>query len=82
MAAARQILGQRSDLAVTKLCKCAGCKRGGTLRRLPPNFKCADVICDFCGYLVQVKAAAVAQLSPSFFPPLATAFRTPSGNGR
>lgn len=25
--------------------------------RLPPNFKCADVICDFCGYLGQVKAA-------------------------
>jgi type II restriction enzyme len=23
---------------------------------LPPNFKCADVICDFCGFLAQVKA--------------------------
>ena len=27
-----------------------------TLRALPPNFKCADIICDFCGYLAQVKA--------------------------
>ena len=27
--------------------------------RLPNNFKCADVICDFCGYLAQVKAARV-----------------------
>jgi hypothetical protein len=27
--------------------------------RLPTNFKRADVICDFCGYLAQVKAAAV-----------------------
>jgi type II restriction enzyme len=24
---------------------------------LPPNFKCADVICNFCGYLAQVKAS-------------------------
>ena len=22
---------------------------------MPPNFKCADIICDFCGYLAQVK---------------------------
>jgi type II restriction enzyme len=26
----------------------------------PPNFKCADVICDFCGYLAQVKASTSA----------------------
>jgi Dam-replacing family len=26
---------------------------------LPTNFKCADVICDFCGYLGQVKAVTV-----------------------
>jgi hypothetical protein len=24
---------------------------------LPGNFKCADLICDYCGYLAQVKAA-------------------------
>jgi hypothetical protein len=29
------------------------------LKRLPNNFKCADVICDFCGYLGQVKAVTV-----------------------
>lgn len=29
----------------------------GTLVRLPPNFKCADIICDFYGYLAQVKTA-------------------------
>lgn len=28
--------------------------------RLPPNFKCADVICDFCGYLAQVKTASTS----------------------
>jgi hypothetical protein len=30
--------------------------------RLPTNFKCADVICDFCGYLAQVKAATVKDI--------------------
>ena len=29
-----------------------------TSRRLPTNFKCADVICDFCGFLAQVKAVS------------------------
>jgi len=29
------------------------------LVRLPANFKCADVVCDFCGYLGQVKASRV-----------------------
>lgn len=40
-------------------CGCPKCKRPRTLRALPPNFRCADVICDFCGYLAQVKAATV-----------------------
>jgi type II restriction enzyme len=31
--------------------------------RLPPNFKCADVICDFCGYLGQVKATTVPDVA-------------------
>lgn len=38
------------------------------LRRLPANFKCADVICDFCGYLAQVKTSTqenVDQLPPT-----------------
>jgi type II restriction enzyme len=26
---------------------------------LPPNFKCADIVCDFCGWLAQVKTASV-----------------------
>jgi type II restriction enzyme len=30
--------------------------------KLPANFKCADVICDFCGYLAQVKAARVRKV--------------------
>jgi type II restriction enzyme len=34
---------------------CPKCKRTSTLKKLPKNFKCADLICDFCGYLAQVK---------------------------
>jgi hypothetical protein len=55
----RQQLGERGELIVVKKCACPRCKRPRTLKRLPTNFKCADVICDFCGYLAQVKAATV-----------------------
>ena len=57
MATVRQILGTFGEDCVAKDCKCPRCKRSRTLKRLPNNFKCADVICDFCGYLAQVKAA-------------------------
>jgi len=39
------------------------CKREGTLRRLPANFKCADIICDFCGYRASSLIGAVRVLS-------------------
>ena len=60
MATVRQQLGEFGEQRVVKDCSCLRCKRPGSLVRLPPNFKCADVICDFCGYLAQVKAATVA----------------------
>ncbi len=41
-------------------CGCPRCKRPKTLKRLPTNFRCADLICDFCGYLAQVKTTRVA----------------------
>ena len=44
---------------VAATCDCPRCKRSKTLKRLPPNFRCADLICDFCGYLAQVKATRV-----------------------
>jgi Dam-replacing family len=56
MATQHQILGTKGEVLVVKRCLCPRCKRKRTLRRLPTNFKCADVICDFCGYLAQVKA--------------------------
>jgi hypothetical protein len=63
MATPRQILGAFGEERVVKNCRCPRCKRAKTLVRLPPNFKCADVICDFCGYLAQVKAAKVRNVS-------------------
>ncbi len=59
MATERKALGDFGEQRVTKDCSCPRCKRLNTLVRLPPNFKCADVICDFCGYLAQVKATTV-----------------------
>jgi len=59
MATARQVLGRFGETIVAKECACPKCKRSRTLKRLPNNFKCADLICDFCGYLAQVKAATV-----------------------
>jgi hypothetical protein len=58
-----QILGQKGELRVVKACSCPRCKRSKTLRRLATNFKCADVICDFCGFLAQVKTFASTDLT-------------------
>jgi hypothetical protein len=62
MATAHQELGLFGEQMVVRRCACPKCKRLRTLVKLPPNFKCADVICDFCGYLGQVKAAQVKDI--------------------
>lgn len=62
MATARQALGEFGEQRVVQDCGCPRCKRRKTLVRLPPNFKCADVICDFCGYLAQVKASSAKRI--------------------
>jgi type II restriction enzyme len=61
----KQDLGDFGERAVTRG-ECPKCKREKTLRRLPNNFKCADVICDFCGYLAQVKTAE--RVDPDVLP--------------
>ena len=53
----RQTLGETGEILVVKHLDCPSCKRGKSLKRLPTNFKCADVVCDFCGYLAQVKTS-------------------------
>lgn len=55
MTTEKQKLGEKGEILVSKKCDCPRCKRPQTIRRLPANFKCADVVCDFCGYLAQVK---------------------------
>jgi len=55
----KQKLGALGEALVAKSCDCPRCKRSRTLKRLPANFKCADVVCDFCGYLAQVKTSNV-----------------------
>lgn len=62
MPTAHQELGLLGEQVVVQRCACPKCKRSRTLIKLPPNFKCADVICDFCGYLGQVKATRVKDI--------------------
>jgi hypothetical protein len=62
MPSAKQQFGAHGEALVARYCPCPKCKRQRTLRSLPPNFKCADLICDFCGYLAQVKSIATANV--------------------
>lgn len=59
MATKKQKLGAMGESLVVRNCNCPKCKRSGTFKLLPPNFKCADIICDFCGFLAQVKTNSV-----------------------
>ena len=63
MATNKQKLGELGEQFVVKNCMCPKCKKEKTLKRLPANFKCADLVCDFCGYLAQVKASSVRDVS-------------------
>jgi len=56
---AKQDLGEFGESVVRRSCACPKCKRPKTLKALVKNFKCADLICDFCGFLAQVKAKTV-----------------------
>lgn len=62
MATEKQKLGDLGESLVAKHCHCAKCKRENTLKLLPKNFKCADIVCDFCGYLAQVKSKTVKDI--------------------
>ncbi|MEL6729394.1 MAG: DpnI domain-containing protein [Pseudomonadota bacterium] len=59
MATEKQKLGDWGEKLVATTCSCPKCKRPKSTRLLPPNFRCADLICDFCGYLAQVKTSKV-----------------------
>lgn len=69
MATDKQLLGESGERLVAKHARCPGCKPSGkTFKILPPNFKCADLICDFCGYLAQVKTKRVEGTLPDRCP--------------
>jgi len=60
MATDKQKLGELGEQFIVKSCLFPKCKKRKTLKKLPTNFKCADIICDFCGYLAQVKTHSVS----------------------
>ena len=55
MPSRNQLIGDKGEKFVIRKMNCLKCKRTGTLKLLPRNFKCADIICDFCGHTSQVK---------------------------
>ena len=59
----KQKLGVFGEDLVVKNLICQKCKRKKTLKKLPMNFKCADLICDFCGFLAQVKSSNVKDVN-------------------
>jgi len=59
VATVKQNLGDFGETTVRRNCACPKCKNPKTLKALVKNFKCADLICDFCGYLAQVKTKTV-----------------------
>ena len=63
MATEKQTRGEIGEKLVAKKCRCPKCKRSGTFKRLPANFKCADLICECCGFLAQGKAWAVNDIT-------------------
>jgi hypothetical protein len=62
MAIAKHKLGSFGEQIVAKACSCPRCKKSKTFVRLPQNFKCADLVCDFCGFLAQVKSSTVTDV--------------------
>jgi type II restriction enzyme len=60
---------ESAERLVAQHARCPGCKRSvKTFKILPRNFKCADLICDFCGYLAQVKSKRVKGPLPDRCP--------------
>ena len=70
MSTDKQKLGNWGEKLVARKCSCPKCKKERTLKTLPLNFKCADIVCDFCGYLAQVKSRTVKDVDtlPSHIP--------------
>ena len=59
----KQKLGVLGEDLIVKNLICQKCKKKKTLKKLPMNFKCADLICDFWGFLAQVKSSNVRNIN-------------------
>ena len=59
----KQTLGVFGENFVRRNCSCPKCKKDNTFKLLPTNFKCSDIICDFCGFLGQVKTSKVKEIN-------------------
>lgn len=58
--ATAKLLGDAGERLVAQHAVCPGCRRlEKSFKVLPRNFKCADLVCDFCGYLAQVKSKSI-----------------------
>ncbi len=66
-----QQIGKFGEDKVKENCFCPSCKISeltqsgnptSTFKLLSDGFKCADIICDFCGYLAQVKTKTVGNV--------------------
>lgn len=55
-------LGNWGETLVAKSVDCPKCKNSNTLKKLVQNFRCADLICDFCGFIAQVKTTKVPKV--------------------
>lgn len=65
MSSEKKEFGDAGEQLIAKYVPCPKCKTG-KLCLLRQNFKCADVICDFCGFLAQVKSKHVQELPDRF----------------
>ena len=63
MPTSKQLLGTLGEKLIVKTISCPSCKKLKTLKELRQNFKCADIICDYCGYLAQVKTVSVRNIT-------------------
>lgn len=58
----KQQTGNYGELAVVRNCDCPRCGKYRTLKQLKNNFKCVDLICEFCGFLAQVKSSTAKKI--------------------
>ncbi|HYD34752.1 MAG TPA: DpnI domain-containing protein [Vitreimonas sp.] len=63
MPTSKQLLGTLGEKLIAKTLPCPSCKKHKTLKELRQNFKCADIICDYCGYLAQVKTVSTTDIT-------------------